>query len=242
VTDTQTAEQTVDPGTTEEQVATVTDMKPADAPAKAPKQPKPENPCGCRKFVAFDKSDPKAEFDTGCKATTPRNFTQGHDAKTASFLVEAQADGYGIKSADGSVIYSGALDAAKRGGLSEALVGKVERALKTADDRATAKAAKAAERDQIKKDKAEAKAKADAEKAAAKAAKANAPKEVAAKVVEGSQEGDATPTGGGRVTVKVGRHEYEGDLSEDGKTVTYLNNTGEQQERDVESVRILKRS
>lgn len=229
-----------DTQTTPEQTEAPADVAAETTTEKPVKAPKPESPCGCRGFIAFDKADPKTEFDTGCQATTPRRFTQGHDAKTASFLVEAELDGYGIKSADGKVTYAGAVDAATRAGLSEPLVAKIGRAVENGRARQKAKADKAAEREAKKAERAKA---AEAKKAAAaeaKAAKADGPKDVAAKVADGSQEGDA-PTGR-NVVVKIGKNEYEGELAEDGKTVTYLNNQNEPQTRDVDTVRILSRS
>lgn len=229
MTDTQTAET---PTETE---------APAEGKAeKAPKAPKPEKACGCRRFIAFDKSDPSAEFDTACTATTPREFTQGHDAKAASFLVAAELDGYGIKAADGSVTYAGAVDAATRAGLSEALVGKVTRGVENGQAKIKAKQDAAAAREQARALKAKEKADAKEAKEAAKAAAKTGPKDVAAKVAEGSQEGDA-PTGR-NVVVKIGKNEYDGVLSEDGKTVEYRNNQDEPQVRDVDTVRILSRS
>lgn len=232
--------------TTETQVdQTAPDAAPAEEkPAKAKKVVE-ERECKCRVFRLIDPKDAATEFDTECTQTTRSTFAQGHDARLVSFLVQGQLDGYTAVRIDGDegarVQFENAGHAAAS--ISEKLGAKADNALKNAADRETAKElakAESAARREAKK------AETAAKNAAKKAEKANAPKEVKAKVVEGSQTGDAKrgpsrPTevveGESEVTIKVGRTEIPA-LS-NGTEVRWIDANGKEQRRPVDTVRIL---
>lgn len=222
----------------------------AEKPAKTEKAVKQPVPCACRSFEVVDESgnEPSA-FTTECESTTLRTFAQGHDARLVSFLVQGEFDGLKVyRTIDGvRYLYEGAAHAA--GSVSQPLANKADAALVRLNDakkvrdereakRTEAREAKAAEKAQAKAAREAEKASKAAEKAAAKP-QTTGPREVGATVVPGSQEGQAVSNG--QVTIKIGRHEYVGSLSEDGKTVSYLNAQGEEQTRETESVRILTR-
>lgn len=240
--------------------ATVAANTLAEEPAKAEKVKAKPLPCACSRFLLADEKDVKEGeevplFDTECSAKTMRTFAQGHDARLVSFLVNGEVDGLSVRENRGGVVYMYDNAAHAASSISEALGGKAEAAiarLKAAqavkDERVAkqdeARAAKAAEKLAAKQTKDAEKATKAAAAAEAKAAKAAAPREVAAKVVDGSQEGDA-PTEG-LIRIKVGRGEYEASVSEvdngEGGTkqvVTYLNLRGEEETRDLDLVRVL---
>jgi hypothetical protein len=231
--------QTVDPGTTDEQVEAVTGMEPAEKPVKVD----PTKDCLCGNFEVFDPKDEDSVFNTGCNQTTKRQFAQGHDARLVSFLVGGVADGYSLRMVKDGVSQSFATpeDAARTA--SEALAQKAKLATENmqaksaakeskAAERATAKQAKAAEKAEALRLKAEAKERAAAEKAEAKAAKPQA--EVAA----GSGEGDGVPTPEGQTKIKVGRWEYNAVVDADG-VAHFTDGKGDEQSIERDGYRVL---
>lgn len=242
--------------TVEAEAAATVDAK----PVKEPKAPKLPHRCACGSFqVGTEEAGERSIETTECNGTTFRDFTQGHDARLVSFLVEAEFDQQTIwrqlDSATGSdlLVYEGAAHAA--GSISQALHDKAVKALANRTARADTKRANEQARSKAKQDRDAAKTQAKAEAADAKAkAKteklaANPPKTVAAKVVEGSQEGNAVtpaPARDGLIKIKVGKGEYDAEVSEvdngEGgtkKVVTYRNLRGEEETRDLDLVRVL---
>ncbi|MFJ9817919.1 hypothetical protein ACIRU3_22185 [Streptomyces sp. NPDC101151] len=135
------------------------------------------HPCECAAYDALpaDLTDADLEsgdyevFDTGCTATTKRQFAPGHDAKLKSFLIKHGAAGHDIRRNEGGVATSAS---AEQHAARYAFGHMVAAGVKRAEEKAVEKARKAEER------------------AARKAApKAKAPKKVTAKV------GRATFTG-----------------------------------------------
>lgn len=242
------------------------ELKEADAalptePEKAPKVVKQPVPCACSRFLLADERELKEDeepplFDTECKSTTMSTFAQGHDARLVSFLVQGEFDGLTALEDRGGVRlrYDSAAHAA--GSISEALAGKADAAIirlhaaqKIKEGKLAARVAvreaKAAEKLQAKQVREANAAAAKAAKEADKPVKSAAPKKVAAKVVDGSQEGGDGPADG-FIKIKVGRGEYDAiasevDNGEGGtKTVyTYRNLQGEEETRDADTVRVL---
>lgn len=231
---------------------TETTEAPAEKPAKAKVEP---HDCLCSTFLLLDPNEPDAEFDTGCSQTTLRTFAQGHDARLVSFLVAGHFDGYTIaqRQADGTqVAFDGPGHAAATA--SEALGVKADKATANAQAKVDAKAQRDAAKEAKKAEREAEKAKRTAEKEAAKEAKkaeAKPPREVGAKVRQESVVDDGPvvdPQVGDRLIVKVGRGEYEADVVAgegdlEGKpAVNYLNIRGEEETRDLELVRVLRRA
>lgn len=226
---------------------------PAEAtkPVKVAKAKVEPHPCACSTYEVGEEyeTDGKPDrsiFTTECDATTIRTFAQGHDARLVSFLVSAELDKQKIWRNTGSVLFSftGAEHAASH--VSDALADKAKKAvenqrakLQVRDDRKAKQAAAKAAKQAAKQAAKDAKAQEKAEKDAAKA-----PKDVPVTVVEGSQEGEAAPAEKpvddrpALVRIKIGRWEYEATDNGDG-TLTYLNNTGEEQTRNRDEVRVL---
>lgn len=233
-----TATETVEPGTTEEQAAKVEEMTPADKPEKAPKAD-PAKPCLCSEFEVIDPKDETGEstFTTGCNLTTKRMFGQGHDARLVSFLVESYLDGYQIRHIKNGVASTYATPADAAALASDKLRDKAAAATANGEAKIKAKKAKADEREAAKAAKAEAKKAAEqakkdkAEKAAA------APKDVPAKVVEGSQEGDGPA---GMVRIKVGRREYDATVDGQGTARFLDEKSGEEVAIERDGYRLLQ--
>lgn len=243
-----------------EAAAALPDATPAtdDKAEKAPKVVKQPEPCACSRFLLADEKDLKEGeqpplFNTDCKSTTMRVFAQGHDARLVSFLVQGEADGLTtLENRNGvHVRYDSAAHAASS--ISEALGAKAaaasERLKAAAGEKAEREAARTATREAKAAERAAAKevrAKEAAARKAAKPAKAAAPREVAAKVVKGSEEGGNTAPAEGFVKIKVGRGEYDAIESDadDGqggtkKVFTFRNLRGEEETRDADTVRVL---
>lgn len=233
--------QTVEPGTTEEQVAEVEALENAEAPKVIKNLPKA---CYCSFFEVFGAEEDEV-FSTGCTQETKSTFAQGHDARLVSFLVDGHFDGYSLRLVKNGVStgFSTPTEAAVTA--SAALGVKAEKATANrqarldeknakAGEREAAKAAKAAEAAKKKAEKAAAKEKAAADKAAA------APREVGAKVVEGSQEGGPLlpPVEAGPAKIKVGRWEYDAEIDENG-VATFTNGAGEVQTVERDGFRVL---
>lgn len=110
-------------------------------------------PCTCRRFEIgdFDPEQDGYQATTECERTTKLLFAQGHDAKLVSFLVNAELDGYEIRTTEGgmSITFPGSVAAAKS--ISEPLGVKAENMLAKAKERAEAKAKREAEK-KAKKD------------------------------------------------------------------------------------------
>lgn len=235
------------------------------APVEAPVETKPEkpvkekaqpHPCLCASFLLFDPKDEATKFDTECTATTMRVFAQGHDARLVSFLVSGHFDGYSIAQDQlpgkgGRLVFDNPGHAAAS--VSDALGEKADKAVANEQAKRDAKGKKDADRQAAKeakaKEKADAKAVKDAAKAAAKA-EIKPPRDVPAKVVPGSvvDSGPIVPALGDKLIVKVGRGEYEADVEAGtdelaGKLVVrYINLKGDEEVRDVELTRVLRRA
>ncbi len=231
-----------------EDTATETTEAPAAEETQAkPVKVDPAKPCFCSPWEIVDTKDETGEsvFTTGCDLTTKRTFAQGHDAKFVSFLVDGHFDGYTIQRIEGGapVVYSDPVAAAALA--SDKLKEKAERAVANRQERINSAKARGEARDQARAEKraaAEAeKARKAAEKQAAaeakKAEKAAAPKDVAAQVVPGSQEGDAPASGLARI--KVGRREYDAVIEEDGSAKYNDEKTGEERTIERDGYRLL---
>lgn len=228
----------------------VVETAPAEKPKKEKAQP---HACLCSTFLLFDPEDSDAEFRTECGATTMRNFAQGHDARLVSFLVSGHFDGYKIAQdqSGARVLFDNPGHAAAS--VSESLGVKADKAVENEQGKRAAKEQKAAEREASRAKKAQEKADAKAAKDAEKAAKkteAKPPREVGAKVVKETvvDDGPIDPKPGDALIIKVGRGEYEADVEAgtgdlDGKLVVrYRNLQGEEEVRDMELVRVLRRA
>lgn len=250
---------TVDPGTTDEQVAAVAGMEPAEAPMTAPEQEAATDaaakvvknqlkPCFCSyfevgKFDGENASDDEV-FTTGCNQQTKRTFAQGHDARLVSFLVDGYFDGYDLRLVEGGVATSFSDPAMAAARASDSLRDKAEKATKNRKEKIDASGAKKAEREKAKAEAAAAKEKLKAERAAAAEAK-KAEKEAAkttqpqAEVAAGSREGDLPELPEGVVRVKVGRWEYDATIDESG-AATYIDGKGDTQTTERDGYRLLE--
>ncbi len=241
-TATETVEQTEAP--TVEAEETKTEAPAEEKPAKAPKVDPTKN-CLCSSYEITDTKDESGEstFTTGCEQTTKRTFAQGHDARLVSFLVDGHFDGYTLRQAQGDgtfVTYASPVEAVA--GVSEPLRLKAEKAVANRSERDAKKAKAVADREAAKAAKKAEKEKKAAEAKAAKEAAKNAPKDDKAKVVEGSQEGDAVPVDltEGTHTIKVGRRTFENAVIDGDGTARYLDGEGNEQTVVQDGYRLIK--
>lgn len=212
---------------------------PTPDPAPIAKKKAEPHACFCGAFELNDPADESGEstFTTGCESTTVRMFAQGHDARLVSFLVSGHADGYEIRVADenGNVRkLGGPVEAAALA--SPALEAKAAKALRNRETREAEKTKRIADREAAKARREADKKAAKEAKDAEKAAKAQAPREVPVRVADGSAEGDAVVEGTTRI--KVGRHEYDATLDDEG-TATYTDKSGAEHTIERDGYRLL---
>lgn len=168
-----------------------------------PSKKKDATPCECRAYSV--KVDGKFRT-TECDAETPSTFAAGHDAKLKSLLIFAGVSDLAVtkKIASNGVVSMTALEAAAEHGFGEQVSGamakdaaiKAARARREAD-RKTAEAKRQQER-------IERKAKRDA-----KSAQLNQRRNLA----KLQKEGKIEP---GKVRARVGRQEFDGEVTADG--------------------------
>ncbi len=212
----------------------MTDVATTDAPTEKPAKTVPApRPCICSTFEIG--SDGVRET-TGCTQESVRGFAQGHDAKLASFLVTAFAERQEIRenTPEGTKVHP--TPSAAVADISAALQTKVERMTENAVSKRAARLAREAARAQAKAER-EAEAKRKKDEREAKKAEAKPPREVGAKVTEGTVVNDGPSRFS---TIKVGRHEYEADINPDTKVATYRDQDGVEQTREEGAYRLLK--